>query len=40
MILSLVKSGTLSFYNKSIGTFYRAIYSDRVCISHDVLLLC
>ena len=36
MILYLVKSGTFSFYNKSIGTFYRAIYSVRVCISHCV----
>ena len=32
MILQLVKSGTFSFYNKSIGMFYLAFYSVRVCI--------
>ena len=36
-----MKSGTFTFYNKSVGTFYRVIYSVliRVCISHYVLLL-
>ena len=34
MILQLVKSGTFSFYNKSLGTFYRVVYSVSVCISH------
>ena len=28
----------IPFYNKSLGTFYRAIYSVHVCISHYVLL--
>ena len=36
MILQMVKSGTCSFYNKSLGTFDRIIYSVRVCISHYV----
>ena len=36
MILYLVKRGTLTFYNKSLGTFYCVIYSGRVCISHYV----
>ena len=34
MILKVVKSGTFSFCSKSLGTFYRAIYSVRVCIPH------
>ena len=37
-IFKLLKSGTFSFY-KSIKTFYRAIYSVRVRISHYVLVL-
>ena len=39
MILQLVRSGTCSFYNKFLGTFYGAIYLVRVYISHYVLLL-
>ena len=39
VILQLVKNGTLSFYNKFLGTFYGAIYSVGVCISYYVLLL-
>ena len=39
IITLMMKSGTFMFYNKSVGTFYRAIYSMRVCISHYLLLL-
>ena len=38
-VIRLVKNGTFSFYNKSIGTFYRAIFLVHVCISHYVLHL-
>ena len=39
MILQLVRSGTFSFYNKFLRTFYGSIYSVHVGISHDVLVL-
>ena len=34
------KIGTLTFNNKSLGTFYRVIYSVIVCISHYTGYFC